>query len=171
MPDAWSWTNIAGKAREALVAQGWPIPRRPQTSIDLLSLPEDVDKVGDLQLANLTLRLQAWYAYATSHLAFTRAEESALSEAFEVRLGVEMDKVQRESERRQVKEMIRGVAIHGSSELAQWHDRLNTLTQSVGILEGFVASLRIQCEALNNEQIRRASARKMEAIGVYQAGR
>jgi hypothetical protein len=160
--DGWGWQALVKQARNRLVERGWPIPNKPQTDIKILELPEDVGGVSDLALGNLGFRLQGWYSYAAAELAFAQAELAAAVEFFDVKLGDKMHQVSGKAEKREVKEIVRSLAISQSADLKRFLVVKTQLDQRARSIAGLVQSLEIRCRAVQNEQIRRASERKVE---------
>ena len=140
---------------------GWPVPAKPQASLDELHIPEDIDSLNPVALANLSIRISGWYSFTSTELAFARAECATFVELFEIRLGKAMYYTAQSMEGRPVKEVVRGITLE-DSELARLHTYKLRLETKVITIEGLVTGLAIQCRSLESEQIRRASMRKFE---------
>jgi hypothetical protein len=143
-----------------LVSVGYPIPVKPKTPINDLQLPEDVEALNPIQLANLLMRLQAWYAYSTAQLAFARAELHAFDEYFSIELGDKMNSLASLTEGRPTKDVLKALALKTTAVGAMFTRKLG-LEQRAELIEGMVQSLSIQCKALTTEQIRRHAAQKL----------
>ena len=154
------WEQIISQARQGLVDAGYPIPRKPLASLESLQLPDDVEALGGAQLANILMRLHGWYAYGTAQLAFARAEFTAVSEYFEIELGVKMYSLSLSTDGRPTKDILKALALR-SNPLNRVAAQKAVLDQRVRLTEGMVKSLEIQCKALTTEQIRRSVAQKV----------
>lgn len=159
--EGWGWQTLVKAARQRLVDNGWPIPKKPVIDPSTLELPEDVESINSIALANLGLRLQSWYSYTTSELAFASAELSAAVEFFEIKLGDRMHVTSGNLEKKEVKEVLRSLAIAQSPDLKQFVVIKTQLDQRVQDIGGLVKSLDIRCRAIQNEQIRRATEKKV----------
>lgn len=157
-----TWKTSVERAQERLRGRG--IVRFPQPTYGYQELGEveDIVKLGDKALATMTMRHQGWYSYVTVELAFARAALGALDEIYDVLLGEEMHKVALTKDGRIVKDVLKSLAIQGDELLKTWHQRRIDEVQDVQLLEGMVSGLAIRSKALNDEGIRRASARKVE---------
>ena len=154
------WEQIIAQARKSLIDAGYPIPKKPQVAVETLQLPEDVEALGSVQIANILMRLHAWYAYGTAQLAFARAELTAVSEYLEVEIGVKMHSLSLSIDGRPTKDILKSLAVR-SSPLNRVVAQRSVLDQRVRLTEGMVKSLEIQCRALTTEQIRRSVAQKL----------
>ncbi len=154
------WEQIIAQARQGLIDAGYPIPRKPQASIESLQLPEDVEQLGSVQVANILMRLHAWYAYGTAQLSFARAEFTAVAEYYETELGVKMQSLSLTTDGRPTKDMLKALALR-TNPLNRLAAQKTVLDQRVRLTEGMVKSLEIQCKALTTEQIRRSVAQKL----------
>ncbi len=155
------WEILVRKARQKLQDGGYPIPRKPQVDITNLSVPEDVETLGAIPLANLLLQYQGWYAYSTAQLAFARSDMAAFDEFYEVQLGQKMHSISMHEEGRPVKDILKALAVR-DEPLRSLMVKKVELSQRVQMIDGLVQSLAIQCKALTNEQIRRHAAQKLD---------
>lgn len=160
------WEQIVATTRKRLVDAGYPIPVKPKTPVTELVIPEDIEALNPVRLANLLLRLHGWYAYATAQLAFFRAELSAFNEFYDVTLGQKMAGISAASESRQVKEVLKALALQ-QEPLNHMFTKRVELEQRTKLVEGLVQSLDIQTRALTNEQIRRHAAQKVSERGDF----
>ncbi len=156
------WEQIIEQARRGLIDAGYPIPTRPKATLENLHLPEDVEAVSSVQLANLLLRLHAWYAYGTAQLAFSRAEFAALDDYFATELGSHMHVLSETVDGRPTKDVLKALALK-TPVLNRLGAQKTILDQRVRLIEGMVKSLEIQCRALTTEQIRRHAAQKLNS--------
>ena len=156
------WQAQVKESRDKLLQDGFPLPMKPSTSLSEMSFPTDISNVGDVQLADLTMRFNAWYAYGTTTVSFLKAEYSALDEVFEVNMGERIFTLGSSFEgKTPAKDVLRGEIITGQSEMGElFHQRIK-LNQRIQSLEGLAKGLEIQVLALRDEGIRRASVRKL----------
>lgn len=158
----WSYQDLVKEARQRVA--NWPVPKKPETPLENLEIPEDIDSLGSIALGNLAIRLSRWAAYVSTELAFAKAEYATYLELFEIRLGKAMYYTGKTMDGRPVKEVVKGVALE-DPELAKAHTIKLKLELRVHTIEGLLNGLQIQCKALEGEQIRRASLRKLEGVG------
>ncbi len=159
--DAWSWRKVVTDARTKLEAQGFPMLPQPVNALDGLGFIEDVEQVNAIALANMTVRHQAWFSYATTEYGVAHAELRAFEEILDVKLGEEMHKLAKQEGARVVKDVLKAMAIAGDEGIRNGFRRKVELEQRDRRLEGLVKGLEIRCRALESEQIRRATAAKV----------
>lgn len=159
----WSWKTVVEQARKSLAQKGFPQPTQPTSELEDLGTIENIENLVGLALANLTIRYHAWYSYATVELAYTHAANKALDEILDIRIGREMHILANRGEGpKPTKEVLRALAIDGNEGLKAWFRKKVQGDQQVRLLEGTVKGLEIRCRALESEQIRRATAQKLE---------
>ena len=156
------WETLVRSAREKLHDAGYPIPKKPKVALEALVVPEDVEQLGAIQLANLLLQYQGWFSYATAQLAFARSDAAAFDEFYEVELGKKMHSISIHADSRPVKEVLKALAVE-YNPLKGLHRKKVELGMRSSMIDGLVQSLGIQCRALTNEQIRRHAAQKIDA--------
>lgn len=161
------WQTLVQAARQKIVDQGWPIPKKPAAPLNTLEIPNDIETLSSVQLANLMIRLGAWYSYGTAQLSFANAELAAAEEYFALQLGERMYAVSDALDKREVKEILRAKAITGSVNLRKFMDICTQLDQRARAVQGLVTGLEIQCRMLQSEQIRRASENKLTSKGDF----
>jgi hypothetical protein len=160
--NGWDWKAAVEESRQKLVDKGMPLPRKPKVDLESMSFPTDITDVKDLALANMMIRFSAWYAYATSSLAFAKAEQAAITEVFDINLGERMFKLSKEVEGRPAKDLLKGKVLMTDEALIDMQSVKLRADQNVHNLSGLVAGLDIQVNALRSEQIRRVAAHKIE---------
>ncbi len=157
----WSYLELIKEAKARTA--DWPIPIKPKTPLDQLHIPEDIDSLNSITLANLSIRLQSWHAYISTELAFVKGEYTVFLELFEIKLGKAMYYTSKNMDGRPVKEVVKGITLE-DPELAKLHGVKLKLELRVINIEGLMNGVAIQCRALAGEQIRRASLRKIEGV-------
>ncbi len=163
---SWDWRGAVDRARNRLISEGWPVPTKPIGRVSDLIFPTDVESLTSIALGNLRLRYAGWYSYATASLSFAKAELTAFSEVFEAMLGQRMYKLSKTMDGRAVKDVLRGISLQKDDVLGAMFEQKLNLTQRVQTLEGLVSGLDIQTRGIESEQIRRATARKIEMGGM-----
>ena len=158
------WQAQVDAARQKLLDDGFRLPMKPSTKINDIQLPDDISDIGDVRLADITMRFNAWYAYASTSTSFLKAEYSALDEVFEVNMGERVFALGNTIEgKTPAKDVLRGeVVINDQDMSALFHNRIQ-LSQRIQTLDGLSKGLEIQVEALRDEGIRRASVRKLHS--------
>ena len=158
----WTYRKVIEEARKKLLQQGWPILAEPRAKAPDMQIPEDIDRITDLQLANLSLRYRSWYAYATVQLGFANAELTAVDEVTEIVIGEAMINTASMLTEKLVKDMLKAKAVQEDPKAKAWFTKRIELKQKAQILDSLVSALAIRVKGLENEQIRRASAAKIE---------
>ena len=160
--DQWTWRRSLERAYERLEAKG--IKRLPQPIYEYRDLGEieRVEQLGEEALANMMIRYLAWYSYVTVEYAYAKAAYSSFDEIYEVLLGETMHNISKTQDGRVVKDVLKSLAIQSNEQLKECHRVRVENMQMMQILEGMVKSLEIRSRAIESEQIRRASVRKVE---------
>ena len=158
----WTWKRSVDKAHGRLQERGLHRLPSPNYRYEDLGEINSIEEVSDVALANMMLRHQAWYSYATVELSYAKAAYASFEEIYEVLLGTEMNRISKTQEGRLVKDVLKSLAIKNNESLKDQHRRKVELLQDVQLLEGMVQGLSIRCRALESESIRRASVRKIE---------
>ena len=164
-PEIWSWRQAVEIARERLASRGLKPLAKPTLELETLVFPESVESFSGIALANLSLRYQSWYSYATVELGTLNAERTSFRELFDIKLGEKMHEMAERSTDRMTKDVLRAISIQADTELKTGVRQLIELDQQACLLEALVKGLEIRCRALENEAIRRATAQKLELAG------
>ena len=158
----WTWAGAVAQAKELLESRGIKRVSQPVADYGSIGQIEDIETLGDMALGNLHMKTMSWYAYATTELAFARAEFASFEEIFDLKVGKRMHDVSKEQDKREVQAILKSLAILGSEELTVLQRKRIELQVTAQLLEGMVRGLEIQAKALESESIRRASARRTE---------
>lgn len=158
----YTWRRSVEQAHERLVARGLKRFPEPVHAYDDLGEIENITELGDIKLADMAMRLNSWYSYSTVELAYKKAAYASLEEIYEVLVGEAMYQGSLTNNLRVVKDVLRSMSIQNSDTLRYWHRQKIDLMQDVQLLEGTVKGLEIRCRAVESEQIRRASQRRVE---------
>ena len=122
---------------------------------------DNIEFLSDDVLANMLIRYNAWYSYATSELAFAKASLQSLNEMWEVLVAEGMVDYSKTSEVKLTKDVLRGMAIRSNTTLDAYFKERVLRMEEATILEGMVKSLDIRSDAVKSEFIRRASDKKV----------
>ncbi len=162
--NSFDWRAAVDEARKVLVDKGFPIPKKPDIALSEMVYPTDIAGVNDIPLANLCARFNAWYAFATTSVAFKKAEYAALDEVFEVNVAERIYALGKTFDgKTPAKDVLRGEILTTDEDMAVLFTQRIKLGQEIQTLEGLTKGLEIQVWSLRDEQIRRASARKLES--------
>ncbi len=134
---------------------------KPKVSFESLEFPEDIDVVSSIQLANIAMRFQGWFAYVTTELAYVRAEYAAIEEMYEAKIGQRKYDMQKQIPTKLTKDVLHGIVLN-ELDIRPWFKVKLQKEQEKFLVEGMEAGLKIQCHAIRDEQIRRMSAQKVE---------
>lgn len=160
--EQWTWRKAVLLAEQRLAERGLTRFQQPQHEYRDLGEVEKIERVGAEALANMMTRHLAWYSYAMVELAYAKAGLHVLDEIYSVQLAEEMNALSKTQDTRILKDVLKGMAINQSEPLKRAVRRRMERQSEVELLEGTVKGLEIRCRALEAEQIRRHSARKVE---------
>ena len=134
---------------------------KPKVSFESLEFPEDIDVVSSIQLANIAMRFQGWFAYVTTELAYVRAEYAAIEEMYEAKIGQRKYDMQKQIPTKLTKDVLHGIVLN-ELDIRPWFKVKLQKEKEMFLVEGMEAGLKILCHAIRDEQIRRMSAQKVE---------
>ncbi len=158
--EGWGWNKVVTETKQALEDQGLPMVSKPVNA-----MPEflnDVEKANSIQLANMAIRHQGWYSYATTELAISASRLKSFEEIYEVKLGEAMYHESTKHDSRITKEVLKSLVISQDNDIKIGFRRKVELDNRNRLLEGLVKGLEIRCKSLESEQIRRATIMKVE---------
>ena len=155
-----SWKTISTEAKNKVEAKGWPKPSKPSFSLDTLEFPEDIDKISSLHLATVAMRFQGWYAYITTELSYTKAEQAVIEELYLVKIAQKAYDIQKINPSKITVAVLHGIVLN-DEDIRPWFKVKLQKDQDVFLVEGLEAGLKIQCNAIRDEQIRRMSSQKL----------
>ena len=158
----WTWKRSVEQAQQRLAAKGLTRLPQPVYQYQDLGEIESIERLNEVDLANMQVRNSAWYSYVAVELAYAKAAFSAFEEMYDVLLGVEMNNINKHREGRMLKDVLQSLAVQGNENLKKSFQKRLDMLQDVTLLEGMVKGLEIRCRAVENESIRRASVRKLE---------
>ena len=159
----WVWSDAVRKAQERLEKRGLIRLPKPQYKYMDLGEIDNIEEIGDIMLANMMVRYLSWYSFSTVELAYAGATAAALDEMYSIKQSEVMDNISKNRDTKILKDVLKGMSVYKDDDLQILFQQKMEVDQVVRLLEGTVKGLEIRCRALENESIRRATARKVEA--------
>lgn len=112
----------------------FPEPKEPEWGEDF-SFPVDAENLTDTELDTWMLRLGAWRGYVSALASSLEGQLAVIDPAFEMKVGAAMSVVDLPSDRRTVKEIVRSLAISGSTELTELWSEVLRLKGEIKLLQ------------------------------------
>lgn len=112
----------------------FPEPKEPEWGEDF-AFPVDAESLTDTELDTWMLRLGAWRGYVSSIASSLEGQLAVIDPAFEMKVGIAMSVVDLPSDRRTVKEIVRSLAIAGSTELTELWGEILRLKGEIKLLQ------------------------------------
>jgi len=151
--EAWSYQSAVKHAEELLKKGALPLPKRPAGYAEEYEWPEDVTALTSIQLGQLMGRLSGWQGYGSRLLGMAALDLHAFETIYELLLGRAMARLA--SEKRQVKEVLRAVAVDSDPVLTKLTRALVTKRAVVEALQAQIEIYKAHYFALSREQSRR----------------
>ena len=155
----WSVGRVIDETDRVVVGLGFPQQERPSDLGSTYQLPTDVAKLTSLELGQLQLQLTGWYTYSLQILGKLDAELSAMEIVFEIKLGVDMQRIQDDrgtgKGSRIIKDALRALAVNGDDLLKQVQRQLIEMRMKTKRVEVQSTIYHEQLLRLSREQSRR----------------
>jgi len=130
-----------------------------EPSVEMVDIPGNPDDLFDEELDRCLLSFGAWRGYYSALLANIEAELSMYENAYTIRLGQVMGRLDREMKRKVVKEILIGLSIEEDEELKDFQDKVSELKAERIILKGRYDYFHSQFETVSRVITRRGQER------------
>jgi hypothetical protein len=136
----------------------YPVPERPDGNHHY-TFPINADRLTDVEIDNWLLFLGAWRSYLTYQIARLDGEHSILSEGYDLILSSKVAILEKESEKRLLKDSLKGQALAEDDQLQQLKIRTIELSGELKLLKGRLSLYDSQFETISRLVTRRGQER------------
>ena len=136
----------------------YPVPERPEGNHHY-TFPINADRLTDIEIDNWLLFLGAWRSYLNYQISRLDGEHSILSEGYDLLLSAKVAILERESEKRLLKDSLKGQALAEDDELQQLKIRTIELNGELKLLKGRLSLYDSQFETISRLVTRRGQER------------
>ena len=136
----------------------YPVPERPDGNHHY-TFPINADRLTDVEIDNWLLFLGAWRSYLNYQIARIDGEHSILSEGYDLLLSSKVATLEKESEKRLLKDSLRGQALAEDDQLQQLKIRTIELNGELKLLKGRLSLYDSQFETISRVVTRRGQER------------
>ena len=136
----------------------YPVPERPEGNHHY-TFPINADRLTDVEIDNWLLFLGAWRSYLNYQISRLDGEHSILSEGYDLLLSSKVAILEKESEKRLLKDSLKGQALAEDDQLQQLKIRTIELNGELKLLKGRLSLYDSQFETISRVVTRRGQER------------
>ena len=136
----------------------YPVPERPEGNHHY-TFPLNADRLTDVEIDNWLLFLGAWRSYLNYQISRLDGEHSVLSEGYDLLLSSKVAVLEKESEKRLLKDSLKGQALAEDDQLQQLKIRTIELNGELKLLKGRLSLYDSQFETISRVITRRGQER------------
>ena len=136
----------------------YPVPERPEGNHHY-TFPLNADRLTDVEIDNWLLFLGAWRSYLNYQISRLDGEQSVLSEGYDLLLSSKVAVLEKESEKRLLKDSLKGQALAEDDQLQQLKIRTIELNGELKLLKGRLSLYDSQFETISRVITRRGQER------------
>ena len=136
----------------------YPVPERPEGNHHY-TFPLNADRLTDVEIDNWLLFLGAWRSYLNYQISRLDGEHSVLSEGYDLLLSSKVAVLEKESEKRLLKDSLKGQALAEDDQLQQLKIRTIELNGELKLLKGRLSLYDSQFETISRVVTRRGQER------------
>ena len=136
----------------------YPVPERPEGNHHY-TFPINADRLTDVEIDNWLLFLGAWRSYLSYQISRLDGEHSILSEGYDLLLSSKVAILEKESEKRLLKDSLKGQALAEDDQLQQLKIRTIELNGELKLLKGRLSLYDSQFETISRVITRRGQER------------
>ena len=136
----------------------YPVPERPEGNHHY-TFPINADRLTDVEIDNWLLFLGAWRSYLNYQISRLDGEHSILSEGYDLLLSSKIAVLEKESEKRLLKDSLKGQALAEDDQLQQLKIRTIELNGELKLLKGRLSLYDSQFETISRVITRRGQER------------
>ena len=136
----------------------YPVPERPDGNHHY-TFPINADRLTDVEIDNWLLFLGAWRSYLNYQISRLDGEHSVLSEGYDLLLSSKVAVLEQESEKRLLKDSLKGQALAEDDQLQQLKIRTIELNGELKLLKGRLSLYDSQFETISRVITRRGQER------------
>ena len=136
----------------------YPVPERPEGNHHY-TIPINADRLTDVEIDNWLLFLGAWRSYLNYQISRLDGEHSVLSEGYDLLLSSKVAVLEKESEKRLLKDSLKGQALAEDDQLQQLKIRTIGLNGELKLLKGRLSLYDSQFDTISRVVTRRGQER------------
>ena len=136
----------------------YPVPERPEGNHHY-TFPINADRLTDVEIDNWLLFLGAWRSYLNYQISRLDGEHSVLSEGYDLLLSSKVAVLEKESEKRLLKDSLKGQALAEDDQLQQLKIRTIGLNGELKLLKGRLSLSDSQFDTISRVVTRRGQER------------
>jgi len=136
----------------------YPVPERPDGNHHY-TFPINADRLTDVEIDNWLLFLGAWRSYLNYQISRLDGEHSVLSEGYDLLLSSKVAVLEKESEKRLLKDSLKGQALAEDDQLQQLKIRTIGLNGELKLLKGRLSLYDSQFDTISRVVTRRGQER------------
>ena len=136
----------------------YPVPERPEGDHSY-KFPSNADMLSDVQLDDWLLFLGGWRGYLGWQISRVDGEISILSEGFDLMLSAKIAFLEKDSDKKLLKESLKGLALSDDEELQNLKLQVIELNGSLKLLKGRFSLYDTQFETISRLVTRRGQER------------
>ena len=136
----------------------YPVPERPEGNHHY-TFPINADRLTDVEIDNWLLFLGVWRSYLNYQISRLDGEHSILSEGYDLLLSSKIAVLEKESEKRLLKDSLKGQALAEDDQLQQLKIRTIELNGELKLLKGRLSLYDSQFDTISRVITRRGQER------------
>ena len=136
----------------------YPVPERPEGNHHY-TFPINADRLTDVEIDNWLLFLGAWRSFLSYQISRLDGEYSVLAEGYDLLLSAKIATLEKESEKRLLKDSLKGQALAEDDQLQQLKVRTIELNGELKLLKGRLSLYDSQFETISRVVTRRGQER------------
>ena len=136
----------------------FPVPERPDGSHSY-QFPLNADSLSDGQIDEWLLFFGAWRGYLAYQIASLDCEWTMLSEGFDVLLSTKIAELEKQSDKRLLKDSLKGLALSEDDQLESLRIRVIEISAKLKVLKGRLNLYEAQFETISRVVTRRGQER------------
>ena len=136
----------------------FPVPEYPEGNHSY-KFPMNADNLSDGQIDGWLLFFGAWRGYLTYKIASLDGDQSLLSEGFDVMLSTKIAELEKQSDKRLLKDSLKGLALAEDDQLESLRVRVIGLSAELKLLKGKLSLYDSQFDTISRVVTRRGQER------------
>ena len=136
----------------------YPVPEYPEGGHSY-RFPMNADRLSDGQIEEWLLFFGAWRGYLSHKIAGLDSQHTILSEGFDVMLSIKIAELEKQSDKRLLKDSLKGLALSEDDQLESLRVRVIGLSAELILLKGRLSLYESQFETISRLVTRRGQER------------
>ena len=136
----------------------YPVPERPEGGHSY-KFPINADRLSDVEIENWLLFFGSWRGYLGYQISRLDGEHTILSEGYDVMLSAKIADLEKQSDKRLLKDSLKGLALAEDDQLESLRVRVIGLSAELKLLKGRLSLYESQFETISRLVTRRGQER------------